>query len=199
MSKNKNYKVNVIAHQLKNKVIAKFGAVVNSSQLTSSSEELLAKGFIIELSKKEHEAIKKAEKIALDAAKEVKTLKTNPNGAGADGGADAGSDNNITESTAALALKRKNAILLLNTKDEVNTALVGETAQSVKKAGLLRITQLDALDVEKRKEAIADSKTVEEVTALLSGEENQTIVDAGNAKILELNTAAGVNAGSGTA
>lgn len=47
------FKINVIAHQLKGKKVAKFGEVVDESELTSDSKELLSKGFIIKLSAKD--------------------------------------------------------------------------------------------------------------------------------------------------
>lgn len=50
------FKINVIAHQLKGKKVAKFGEVVDESELTSDSKELLAKGFIVKLSGKDLKA-----------------------------------------------------------------------------------------------------------------------------------------------
>ena len=50
------FKINVIAHQLKGKKVAKFGEVVDESELTSDAKELLAKGFIVKLSAKDLKA-----------------------------------------------------------------------------------------------------------------------------------------------
>jgi hypothetical protein len=43
----KKYKVMVIAHQLKNKVIAKSGDIVDESQLMGNAIELIEKNFIV--------------------------------------------------------------------------------------------------------------------------------------------------------
>jgi len=47
------YKILVIQHCLKNNKIAKFGEIVDESQLTSSSFDLVQQGFIKLVSKKE--------------------------------------------------------------------------------------------------------------------------------------------------
>ena len=59
------YKILVIAHCLKNNVVAKYGEVVEESQLTSPADELVEAGFIeeVKLSNKEKAAAEaKAEK-----------------------------------------------------------------------------------------------------------------------------------------
>lgn len=52
------YKILVIAHCLKNNVVAKFGEIVEESQLTSPADELVEAGFIeeVKLSNKEKAA-----------------------------------------------------------------------------------------------------------------------------------------------
>ena len=62
----KSYKINVIAHQLKGKKIAKHGEIVSESELTSDAGKLVKAGFIVEVSAKEQNALLKA---AADAAK----------------------------------------------------------------------------------------------------------------------------------
>lgn len=52
----KKYKIQVIAHQLKGKVVAKFGDVVDESQLTKDAKSLVKAGFIKSVSKKEQDA-----------------------------------------------------------------------------------------------------------------------------------------------
>jgi hypothetical protein len=47
------YKILVIAHCLKHKKIAKYGEIVDESQLTSSAFDLVEQGFIKLVSKKE--------------------------------------------------------------------------------------------------------------------------------------------------
>lgn len=54
----KKYKIKVIAHQLKNQVIAVFGNEVNEDQLNGNADELVKKGFI---------------ELVQDSEKEVKT------------------------------------------------------------------------------------------------------------------------------
>ena len=44
------YKILVIEHCLKNNVVAKYGEVVEESQLTSPADELVEAGFIAEVS-----------------------------------------------------------------------------------------------------------------------------------------------------
>lgn len=59
------YKILVIEHCLKNNVVAKYGEVVEESQLTSPADELVEAGFIeeVKLSNKEKAAAEaKAEK-----------------------------------------------------------------------------------------------------------------------------------------
>ena len=63
------YKINVLAHQLKNKVVAKHGEIVEDSQLTDTAKNLLAKGFIKKLDAKEVKAHKEAAKKAAAEAK----------------------------------------------------------------------------------------------------------------------------------
>lgn len=52
----KSYKINVIAHQLKGKKIAKHGEIVSESELTSDAGKLVKAGFIVEVSAKEQKA-----------------------------------------------------------------------------------------------------------------------------------------------
>ena len=59
------YKILVIEHCLKNNVVAKYGEIVEESQLTSPADELVEAGFIeeVKLSNKEKAAAEaKAEK-----------------------------------------------------------------------------------------------------------------------------------------
>jgi hypothetical protein len=44
------FKILVIEHCLKNNVVAKYGEVVEESQLTSPADELVEAGFIVEVS-----------------------------------------------------------------------------------------------------------------------------------------------------
>ena len=44
------YKILVIEHCLKNNVVAKYGEIVEESQLTSPADELVEAGFIAEVS-----------------------------------------------------------------------------------------------------------------------------------------------------
>ncbi|MCM8906830.1 hypothetical protein [Tenacibaculum finnmarkense] len=75
------FKINVIAHQLKGKKIAKFGEVVDESELTSDSSILVSNGYIvpvddtpeeIEAAKLAKEAAKKEQQEIDDAAKLAK-------------------------------------------------------------------------------------------------------------------------------
>jgi len=49
----KKYKVQVIAHQLKNNVVAKFGDVVDEGQLNGNAFELVNQGFIVPFDEEE--------------------------------------------------------------------------------------------------------------------------------------------------
>lgn len=56
------YKILVIEHCLKNNVVAKYGEVVEESQLTSPADELVEAGFIEEVSVEAEAEEKKASK-----------------------------------------------------------------------------------------------------------------------------------------
>ena len=61
------FKVLVIGHQLKNKIVAGFGDVIDESQLMGKSEDLVKAGFI--------EEVKAEKEIEVKEAKEVKAEK----------------------------------------------------------------------------------------------------------------------------
>lgn len=94
------FKINVIAHQLKGKKVAKFGEVVDESELTSDSKELLSKGFIVKLSDKNLKADADA-KAKADADAKAK--------ADADAKADANAKPSDAVSKAAEKLEKKAA------------------------------------------------------------------------------------------
>lgn len=68
------YKILVIAHCLKNNVVAKCGDVVEESQLTSPADELVEAGFIeeVKLSNKEKAAAAAEAKAEADAESQKK-------------------------------------------------------------------------------------------------------------------------------
>lgn len=90
----KNFKVNVLAHQLKGKKIAKYGEMVSESELTSNSKDLLEKGFIVEVSEEEK-------------AKEAATLKECQAKAKADAEAKAKADADVSPAAKEAAEKLK--------------------------------------------------------------------------------------------
>ena len=53
----RKYKILVIAHQLKNQVIAKYGEVVDESQLNGNSADLINAGFIEQIEIEEIEVV----------------------------------------------------------------------------------------------------------------------------------------------
>lgn len=53
----RKYKVLVIAHQLKNQVIAKYGEIIDESQLNGNSADLVKAGFIAQIEFEETEII----------------------------------------------------------------------------------------------------------------------------------------------
>ena len=73
----RKFSILVIGHQLKNKVVAKFGDVVDESQLLGNADELVKAGFVeeIEVKDEKSEAKKETEKpveeIEVKDAKEV--------------------------------------------------------------------------------------------------------------------------------
>lgn len=68
------YIVNVVGHQLKNKVVAPFGTEVDESQLMGNTNALLKAGFIIE-AKAEKAKAEKVEDIKVKDHKEVDSKK----------------------------------------------------------------------------------------------------------------------------
>ena len=67
----KKFKVNVIAHQLKGKKIAKYGDVISESELTTDSKTLLKQGFIIEVESDDTAIDAEAKKVADAEVKKV--------------------------------------------------------------------------------------------------------------------------------
>lgn len=51
------YKIAVIGHLLKNNKVAKFGEIVDESQLTSPAKDLVKEGFITEIGAKEIDVV----------------------------------------------------------------------------------------------------------------------------------------------
>lgn len=72
----RKFTVNVIGHQLKGKVVAKFGEEVDESQLMGNADALLKAGFILEVkADKKADSKKEVEDIKVSDAKEVKADK----------------------------------------------------------------------------------------------------------------------------
>lgn len=65
----RKFKVLVIAHQLKNKVIAKTNDIVDENQLLGNADELVKAGFVEEVK----DSKKPVEEIEIKDAKEVKS------------------------------------------------------------------------------------------------------------------------------
>lgn len=68
------YIVNVVGHQLKNKVVAPFGTEVDESQLMGNTNALLKAGFIVK-AKAENGKSEKVEHIKVKEPKEVDSKK----------------------------------------------------------------------------------------------------------------------------
>jgi len=69
------YKILVIAHCLKNNVVAKFGEIVEESQLTSPADELVEAGFIEEVKLSNKEKVAAEAKAKAEAEVKAKAEK----------------------------------------------------------------------------------------------------------------------------
>lgn len=65
----RKFSILVIGHQLKNKLIAKFGDIVDETQLLGNADELVKAGFVEEIK----DSKKPVEEIEVKEAKEVKS------------------------------------------------------------------------------------------------------------------------------
>lgn len=72
----RKFSILVTGHQLKNKVVAKFGDVVDENQLLGNADELVKAGFVKEVKAEKAEAKKETEKpveeIEVKEPKEIK-------------------------------------------------------------------------------------------------------------------------------
>lgn len=65
----RKFKIVVIAHQLKNNVVAKTNEIVDESQLLGNADELVKAGFVVEVK----DSKKPVEEIEVKDAKKVKS------------------------------------------------------------------------------------------------------------------------------